>query len=156
MKNLVSVSENSFYFRVFVLIVGLLIIFILNYLFIAYFLWYKYGFELIFLLFFLWILFWLLMKKFKYIYRIKDNKLIIKTSSKAYEVPLSEIRKVDIIDNIPVYNKLWINFDVKNKNLYLCGWTSKWIIIQLDTHNLVICPRKFNDFLFVLKEKIWK
>jgi hypothetical protein len=38
-----------------------------------------------------------------------------------------------------------------NKILYLCGYCSKGIALDLSTHTLVICPRKYDEFYERLK-----
>lgn len=150
-----STCENSLWYRLVIFFVGLSFLFWLNFLLFAPFMWIKYWYVEVFLILFLWLFLYFLIKFSKYIYTIKDEKLLIKSPYKFYKIPLSDIEKVWEIDKIPFSNKFWMKFDSINKILYLCWFVDKWIILKLKTHDIVICPRKFDDFFKLLKEKKW-
>jgi len=145
-----SICDISLGHRIFILIVGLLFLAGLNYLVFAPFMGKKYGFSEIFLVVALWILTYLLIKNTKYVYEIKDGFLIIKTPRKKsqFKIPLSDIEKVGKFENIPFQFRIGMKYDFLNKILFLCGYSTRWIILKLkDFENqIVICPRKFEDF----------
>jgi len=145
-----SICDISLGHRIFILIVGLLFLAGLNYLVFAPFMGKKYGFSEIFLVIALWILTYLLIKNTKYVYEIKDGFLIIKTPRKKsqFKIPLSDIEKVGKFENIPFQFRIGMKYDFLNKILFLCGYSTRWIILKLkDFENqIVICPRKFEEF----------
>jgi len=72
--------------------------------------------------------------------------LFIKTPKQEYKIPFQDIQKIWDIENIPFSYQFWLKFDTVNKILYLCPFSKKWIIIALPTHDIVICPRKYEQF----------
>jgi len=151
-----SIWENSLWFRIFILIIWLFFIGALNFLVFWPFLWYKYNFNLVLIIIFVWILYLYLVKYFKYFYEIQKNNLYIKTpyKKKVYELPFSDIQKIAKISHMPFIYKFWIKFDANNNILYLTWFSSRWILISLQTHDIVISPRQFDLFYEKLKEKI--
>ena len=145
-----SICDISLGHRIFILIVGLLFLAGLNYLVFAPFMGRKYGFSEIFLVVVLWILIYLLIKNTKYVYEIKDGYLVIKTPRKKsqFKIPLTDIEKVGKFENIPFQFRIGMKYDFLNKILFLCWYSTKWIILKLkDFENeIVICPRKFEEF----------
>ena len=145
-----SICDISLGYRIFILIVGLLFLAGLNYLIFAPFMGKKYGFSEIFLVVVLWILTYLLIKNTKYVYEIKDGYLVIKTPRKKsqFKIPLTDIEKVGKFENIPFQFRIGMKYDFLNKILFLCWYSTKWIILKLkDFENeIVICPRKFEEF----------
>jgi len=107
------------------------------------------------LVIFLWILTYLFYKNANYLYKIEKGYLFIKTPRSEYKIPFSDIEKVWEIKNIPFQFKIWLKYDWFNKILYLCWYSNDWIILKLKNqpNQIVICPRKHNEFLSVLKEK---
>ncbi len=151
-----SIWENSLWFRVFILIVWLSFMGVLNFIVFAPFFDYNYDYNLIFFMIFLWILLFYIIKYFKYLYEIKEDSLYIKTPSKKkiYEIPFNEIREIWKISKIPFSYKFWMNFNPNKKILYLNWFSSRWILIKLQTHDIVISPRRYYDFYKELKKKI--
>jgi len=145
-----SFSNNSWWYRIFVFILGLLVIFGLNYFLFAYFK-NAYSLTLVLLWIFCSILLYFFLRWMKYTYTIKDNFLLIKTPSKQYKIPFSDIEKVWMIESIPFVNKLFLKFDQINHILYLMWFYNKWIAIKLPTHTIVISPRKMDEFYDILK-----
>ena len=151
MEKIVSIWNNSLWYRLFVLFIWLLVIFWLNYFLFAYFTWSYSSIWLVIMWLFLCIFLWYLIKYSKYKYIIEKEYLYIKTPSREYKIPLIDIKRVGKIENIPFVNKTWVKFDQMNKILYLCGYCSKGIALDLSTHTLVICPRKYDEFYERLK-----
>ena len=143
---LTSIWNNSLWYRILVLLVWLAVLFWLNYFLFAYFMWKSYSVYLVVLWIFLAIILWYLLRNAKYRYTIKDWFLFIKTPSRQYKIPLKDIQKIWEITNIPLSYKLGLKFDTTNKILYLCGFTDKGIILALPTHDIVIAPRKYEEF----------
>lgn len=150
-----SMWENSLWFRVFVLVVWLSLLWTLNFMFFAPFLWFSYGLSLIILTIFLWLLLFYLVKYFRYSYEIKENNLYIKTSNKkkVYKIPFCDIKNVKKV-TIPFNHKFWLKFDANRNILYLSWFAPKWILLQLKTHDIVISPRKYELFYEKLKKSI--
>jgi len=148
-----SIWDNSIWYRIITLIVWLSFLFWLNYLLFAPYMWIKYNYTEVFLVIFLWLTLFYLIKMFKYEYTIKDNALFIKWPFKYYKIPFSDIEKVWEIKNIPLHYKVGMKFNPISKILYLCGYVNNWIILKLQTHDIVICPRKYKDFFEKLKNR---
>lgn len=147
---IVSISENSLWFRLFILFVWFIVIFWLNYFLFAYFTWWWASIYLVILWIFSAILLWYLLRNVKYKYILENNYLIIKTPNKEYKVPFSDIKNVEDIDKIPFSNMFWMKYDISNKILYLCSFSKRWIMLDVWTHNIVIAPRKYEEFKKVL------
>jgi len=149
---LVSTWDITFWYKLFILIVWILFLLLLNYVIFGSIFFLNICWWCFVLIMFLWIFLWLLVKNTKYIYKIEANYLFIKTSKKEFKIPLQDIKKVWTIENIPFHYRIWIKYDSFNKILYLCWYSKKGIILKLDTHNIVICPRKFDLFFDKLKK----
>jgi len=151
-----SIWENTLWFRIFILIVWLSFIGILNFMFFGPFLWYTYDSSLIFFTIFLWLLLFYVIKYFKYFYEIKDSSLYIRTphKKKIYEIPFSEIKKIKKISNIHFVYKFWVKFNANKNTLYLNWFSWRWILIGLKTHDIVISPRKYDEFYEKIKKII--
>ncbi len=158
MKKLISINDITLGHRIFIGIIWVIFISYLNFLFFAPFIGYKYGFLQVFLVIGLWIILYLLVKNTKYVYILDDKFLHIKTPRKKsqYKIPLEDIEKVWEFKNIPFHFKIWMKYDFFNKILFLCGYCSNWIILKLKNfdNQIVICPRKFNEFYEFLKSII--
>jgi len=151
MEKLVSIWDNSLWYRLFVLVVWLWVLFWLNYFLFSYVIGHSFNLWLIVWWVFLSVIFWYLLKYSKYKYVLEKESLYIKTPSREYKIPLIDIKRVGIVQNIPLVYKIWQKFDHINKILYLCGFSDKWIALDVSTHTIVICPRKFNEFYERLK-----
>ncbi len=136
--------------RIIILIFWLLFLIGINYLVFATIIWKQYWFAEIVLVFVSWFLTYLLVKNTRYNYEITDWYLIIKTPriKKHYKIPLSDVIKIWIYKNIPFHFRIWMKYDFLNKILFLCWYSKKWIILKLKdfSNQIVICPRKFDDF----------
>ena len=152
-----SVGSITTWHRIFILMIWLLFLAGLNFLAFAPFMGYKYGFSEVFFVIFLWVLTYFFIKNTKYLYEIKDGFLIIQTPRKKgkFKIPLSDIEKVGVYKNIPFHFRIGLKYDFLNKILFLCGYSSKWIILKLKNfeNQIVICPRKFDEFLSKLQNK---
>lgn len=151
-----SIWENSLWFRIFILIVWLSFLWALNFMVFAPFLWFVYDWNIVLFTIFLWLLLFYLIKYFRYFYEIKKNTLYIRTphKKKLYEIPFSDINKIEKIENIPFLYKFWMKFDANNNILYLTWFSSRWILIRLQTHDIVISPRKYKLFYENFKKSI--
>lgn len=160
MKEIKSGCEITKGHRILIGLLWILFLWWLNFLFFAPFIWVKYWFVEILLLVFLWIFLFLLVKNTRYVYLIKNGFLEIKTPRKKshYKIPLTDIEKVWIYKNIPFYFRIGIKYDFLNKILFLCGYCNRGIILKLKKfeHQIVICPRKFDEFYKILQEAIYK
>lgn len=150
LMKIVSIWNNSLWYRLFILLIWLLVIFGLNYFLFAYFTGSYSNIWLVVLWLFLCIFLWYLIKYSKYKYIVEKEFLHIKTPSREYKVPLKDIKRIWEINNIPLIHKTWIKFDQINKILYLCPYSNKGIALDLWTHTIVICPRKYKE----IKERL--
>lgn len=148
-----SYWDNSLWYRIITLLVWLAFLFWLNFLLFAPYMWKTYGYTEVIIVIFLWLALFYLFKMFKYEYTIKDDALLIKWPFKYYKIPFSDIQKVGEIKNIPLHYKVGMKFNPFSRILYLCGYVNKWIILKLGTHDIVICPRKYQDFFKKLQNK---
>lgn len=140
-----SIWENSFIFRLFVLICWVIFIFLLNYVIFAPFFLLPLNINYFIVFVSILIILYFMLQNFKYKYKI-DDKLIIKTPKKKYEIPFNDILEVKKIHDIWILNKLFIKFDANQNIMYLNWFCSKGILIKLNTHSLVISPIKYDVF----------
>jgi len=151
---IVSIWENTLWFRLLIFLLGISVIFGINFFLFWYFIWFKMSIYVVIIWIILAILLWYLLKKSKYLYTLTEDLLIIKTPSKEYKIPFQDIKKVQIKEKILLSSKLWNNFDTVDKFLYLCSFSKRWIVLDLWTHSVVISPRKFDIFYKSISSKI--
>lgn len=95
-----------------------------------------------------------LIKFNKYAYVIEDGKLKIHAPLKIHTADLKDIKKVGLIEKIPVNIWLWHKYDVMTASLYFVWWSDKWVVLTMkDGQKIVVAPRRRNEFVKILEGK---